>query len=65
MTGGGGFAEDDVIFYNNFWANFSQFFYILLKLDKSESEFQIYIIINFHKRAISELKRIRDRSYLT
>ena len=37
MTGGGGFAEDDV---------------------------KKYIIINFHKRAISELKRIRDRLYL-
>ena len=46
--GGGGIAENDVIFYNHFWA-----------------KFQKYEIINFHKRAISELKRIRDRSYLT
>ena len=25
--GGGGFAEDDVIFYNHFRANFRQFYY--------------------------------------
>ena len=35
--GEGGFAEDDVIFYNHFRA------VLLLNLDKSESEIQKYI----------------------
>ena len=62
MTGEGGFAEDDVIFYNHFRANFGQFYYnIFIKVNQNLKKY-----IN-HKRAIIEIKRIilRDRSYLT
>ena len=59
---GGGFAKDDVIFYNHFRANFCQFYYLIwIKVNQNLKNISI---INVHKRAISELKRIRDRSYL-
>ena len=61
--GGGEVAEDDFIFYNHFRANFCQFYHLIwIKVNQN---FKNISIINFHKRAISELKRIRDCSYLT
>ena len=60
--GGGFFADDDVIFNNDFRANFCQFYYLIwIKVNQN---FKNISIINFHKRAISELKRIRGRSYI-
>ena len=51
--GGRGYAEDDVIFYNHFRANVCQFYYqIWIKLNHNLKNISI---INFHKRAISEL----------
>ena len=57
MTGEGGLPKMTSVFTTIFGLIFASF------TTKFESEFQKYI--NFHKRAISELKRIRDRSYLT
>ena len=41
-----------------------KFMPVLLLYQKVNQNFKNISIINFHKRAKSELKRIRDRSYL-
>ena len=51
---GRGFAEDDVIFNNHYRANFFQFW-----------NFKNIKIINFHKRAMSELTKTNKGPFIS